>query len=76
MVSLKTPVSSIPVRVGINLITLNLIMEENMKSSPTAFGRGGRPILAQANISHSKGRDTNIVFIPRLAASVRVPDRS
>jgi len=51
-------------------------MAENMKSSPIALGKGGRPILAQANKSHSVGRVRYIVFIPRLAVRVRVPVRS
>ena len=65
-----------PISVGKNFESLFTIILVNIKSSPIAFGSGGRPRLAPANNNQRVGNIKNIVFSPRLAERLRVPVRS
>lgn len=70
------PVNIMPVRLGINFSRLKEVIAENTKSSPIDLGKGGRPRLAHAKISHRRGRVKKIFFKPRFIFRVRVPLRS
>lgn len=76
MIRLKIPVNRIPMIIGIKFDSLWAVIEENISSSPIAFGKGGRPRFAQANISHRRGRVSIKVFKPRFTVNVRELVRS
>lgn len=76
MIKLNIPVKVIPITVGIIFVSLFLIIPENMRISPMAFGRGGRPRFAAANASHREGINRVILLSPRLIDRFRVLFRS